>query len=168
VIGYEALFEIIRSDYHTSGPRLFEAIRRAIAVKAAIVSEDEREGDRRRLLNYGHTIGHAIETAAGYGSITHGEAVGWGMIGANAIAAARGILSGAERERIDGAIAGLMPRKPAGATRDATAAAAGLDKKFTARGRAMVLPVKVGECAIVEDVTSEELALGIAAALSSA
>lgn len=54
-------------------------VRRAAAIKAAIVAEDERESGRRALLNFGHTFGHAIERAAGYGTFTHGEAVALGM-----------------------------------------------------------------------------------------
>ncbi|MEO6797390.1 MAG: 3-dehydroquinate synthase [Candidatus Dormibacter sp.] len=55
------------------------AVRRAAAVKAAVVSEDPNETGRRAILNYGHTIGHALERALGYGTIRHGEAVAWGM-----------------------------------------------------------------------------------------
>jgi len=54
-------------------------IRRAAAIKAVVVAEDEREAGRRALLNFGHTFGHAIERVAGYGSFTHGEAVALGM-----------------------------------------------------------------------------------------
>jgi 3-dehydroquinate synthase len=56
-----------------------EAVRRAAAIKAVVVSEDPTEGGRRAILNYGHTIGHALERALGYGTIRHGEAVAWGM-----------------------------------------------------------------------------------------
>ena len=69
---------------------LDEIVRRAIRVKAEIVSADEKEADLRRLLNYGHTIAHGIEAAMHYEGVTHGEAVAWGMIGANAIAVRRG------------------------------------------------------------------------------
>ncbi len=165
VIGDERLFELTRGPFRGDAESLAEVVRRAIAVKAALVSEDEREGDRRRLLNYGHTIGHAIEAALGYGALSHGEAIAWGMIGANAIAAARGVLSGSERSRIDGAIRALAPARPPRLAPADVLAAAGFDKKFTGRGRAMVLPRRVGECAIVEDVTGEELRTAVDAAL---
>ena len=77
-----------------------EIVRRAIRVKAEIVSADEREADLRRLLNYGHTIAHGIEAAMAYEGITHGEAVAWGMIAANAIAVRRGVLELAIAEQI--------------------------------------------------------------------
>lgn len=56
-----------------------EVIHRAAAIKASVVSEDEREAGRRAILNFGHTFGHAIERVAGYGTFTHGEAVALGM-----------------------------------------------------------------------------------------
>ncbi|MEX2618625.1 MAG: 3-dehydroquinate synthase [Egibacteraceae bacterium] len=59
---------------------LTEVVRRGVAVKARIVAADEREAGERALLNYGHTVGHAIETLAGYGTFLHGEAVALGMV----------------------------------------------------------------------------------------
>lgn len=61
---------------------LTEVVRRGVAVKARIVAADERESGERALLNYGHTIGHAIETFSGYGTYRHGEAVALGMVAA--------------------------------------------------------------------------------------
>ena len=56
-----------------------EAVGRAIAIKAAVVAEDPQENGARAILNYGHTVGHALERAAGFGKVRHGEAVAWGM-----------------------------------------------------------------------------------------
>jgi 3-dehydroquinate synthase len=56
-----------------------EAVVRAIAIKAAVVAQDPQETGVRAILNYGHTVGHALERAAGYGTLRHGEAVAWGM-----------------------------------------------------------------------------------------
>ncbi|TMC42521.1 MAG: 3-dehydroquinate synthase, partial [Chloroflexi bacterium] len=56
-----------------------EAVTRAIAVKAAVVAQDPQEMGARAILNYGHTVGHALERAAGFGRLRHGEAVAWGM-----------------------------------------------------------------------------------------
>ena len=70
-----------------------EIIRRSVAIKAQVVTEDERETlGRRILLNYGHTIGHALEAAAGYGRYLHGEAVSIGMVGAAHISSRMGLL----------------------------------------------------------------------------
>ncbi len=71
-----------------------EVIRRSMAIKAQVVSEDERETQGRRiLLNYGHTIGHAIEAATGYGQYLHGEGVSVGMMGAAIISQRMGLIT---------------------------------------------------------------------------
>jgi 3-dehydroquinate synthase len=77
-----------------------EAIRRSVAIKGDIVSADEFEtGDRRVLLNYGHTIGHAIEAVSGYGQYLHGEAVAIGMMAAAGIASRLGMIDAELVER---------------------------------------------------------------------
>jgi 3-dehydroquinate synthase len=60
-------------------PAVREAVGRAIAIKAAVVAQDPEETGARAILNYGHTVGHALERAAGFGRLRHGEAVAWGM-----------------------------------------------------------------------------------------
>jgi shikimate kinase / 3-dehydroquinate synthase len=67
------------------------AVTRAIAVKAAVVAQDPQETGRRAILNYGHTVGHALERAAGFGRLRHGEAVAWGMEVAGHISVAMGV-----------------------------------------------------------------------------
>ncbi|HEX8169443.1 MAG TPA: 3-dehydroquinate synthase [Thermoanaerobaculia bacterium] len=142
-----------------------EIVRRAIRVKADIVTTDEREADLRRLLNYGHTIAHGIEAAMHYEGITHGEAVAWGMIGANAIAVRRGLLAGDEAARIERVIRSYDPRPlPALDAREILAATEH-DKKNTGTARVMIFPRRVGECVVVSDVTEDEIAYGIEAIL---
>lgn len=89
-------------------------IARSTAIKAEIVSEDEREAGRRTLLNYGHTVGHAIEAATGYTEYLHGEAVAIGMRAAGLIAQEIGMLSSADFARQQKLIraAGLPERAP--------------------------------------------------------
>src|SRR5215510_1714917 len=86
-----------------------EAIERLVAkcaaIKAEVVMADEKEGDLRRILNFGHTVGHALEAAALYRRIKHGEAVGYGMIAAARIGMALEKLAEHDRARIEGAIA---------------------------------------------------------------
>jgi 3-dehydroquinate synthase len=84
------------------GDEPVKAIRRSVAIKGEIVSADEFEtGDRRVLLNYGHTIGHAIEAVSGYGTYLHGEAVSIGMMAAAGIAERLGMIDSelVERQR---------------------------------------------------------------------
>ena len=142
-----------------------EIVRKAIRVKAEIVSADEKEADLRRLLNYGHTIAHGIEAALRYEGITHGEAVAWGMIGANAIAVRRGLLSPDEAARIERTILRHEPAALPKLDPKAVLAATEHDKKNTGSARVMVFPRRVGECVVVSDVTEDEIAYGIAAVL---
>lgn len=144
-----------------------ELVRKAIAVKAAIVSADEREADLRRLLNYGHTIAHGIEAALHYEGLTHGEAVAWGMIGANAIAVRRGLLGRDEAARIERTILALGPSPLPPLDRGAILAATEHDKKNTGSARVMVFPRRVGDCVIVTDVAEEEIAYGIDATIAA-
>src|SRR5205814_5835845 len=91
------------------------AVRRSCELKAAIVATDEREAGPRALLNLGHTFGHAIETATGFGSWLHGEAVAAGMVMAAELSTRIGLLERPDAERIARLIAraGLPTRPPA-------------------------------------------------------
>lgn len=161
VIADPALFEL----FERGEPDLGSIVRKAIRVKAEIVESDQKEADLRRLLNYGHTIAHGIEAALQYEGITHGEAVAWGMIGANAIAVDRGLLAPAEAERIAQVILryGPAPLPPLDAGE--VLAATEHDKKNTGTARVMVFPRRVGECVVVDDVREEEIARGIGESL---
>ena len=163
VIGDPALFEVLE---HRGAVDLDDVVRRAIRVKAAIVSADEKEADLRRLLNYGHTIGHGIEAALHYEQLTHGEAVGWGMIAANAVAVRRGILSESLRQRIDNAVRDWQPTPLPELSADAILAATEHDKKNTGAQRIMALPRAIGKCEVVP-VTEDDVRYGIAAIIAS-
>jgi 3-dehydroquinate synthase len=171
VIGDTSLFELFehrRAEVLALEPRTVdELVEKAIRVKASIVSADEREADLRRLLNYGHTIAHGIEAALQFEGITHGEAVAWGMIGANAIAVRRGLLDEATRARIDGVIRAYEPSPlPPHIDRETILAATAHDKKNTGSTRVMVLPRAIGRCEIVEDIAESEIEYGIETVVS--
>jgi 3-dehydroquinate synthase len=89
VIRNPAILELMESEREAlqrrDGALLEKLIADCIRVKADVVSADEREGGERRILNFGHTIGHALEAETGYRKLLHGEAVGWGMIAATLI-----------------------------------------------------------------------------------
>jgi 3-dehydroquinate synthase len=163
VIGDASLFELLESppDFDVD-----QVVRKAIRVKAEIVSADEKEADLRRLLNYGHTIAHGIEAALDYRDLTHGEAVAWGMIGANAIAVHRGLIDATVAARIESAIRAWNPTPlPEGIDRRAILAAAEHDKKNTGSQRVMVFPRSIGSCEVFADVTEAEVAYGVDALL---
>lgn len=157
-----ALFEERREKILSRDPETIdELVRSKIRVKAEIVSADEKEADLRRLLNYGHTIAHGIEAALQYEGLTHGEAVAWGMIGANAIAVRRGLLSREEASRIESVIRSYEPAPLPRLDRAEVLAATEHDKKNTGAARVMVFPTRVGECVVVDDATEAEIAFGI-------
>jgi 3-dehydroquinate synthase len=163
-----ALFESKRADVLRRDPETIDAlVRMKIRVKADIVSADEKEADLRRLLNYGHTIAHGIEAAMQYEGITHGEAVAWGMIGANAIAVRRGLLSSAEEARIRKTILAYEPAALPRLDSHEILAATEHDKKNVGTARVMVFPRRIGDCVVVSDVTEEEVKHGIDAACGS-
>ena len=170
VIGDPLLFELFAEEHQAIESRdpktIDELVKRKIEVKAWIVSRDEKEADLRRLLNYGHTIAHGIEAALDYEGITHGEAVAWGMIGANAIAVRRGLLAPDEALRIERTILSYGPSPLPNLDRQRVLAATEHDKKNTGSARVMVFPRRVGECVVMNDVTEEEIAYGIAAVVT--
>jgi len=102
--------ELMARDVHA----LAHAVRRSCEIKAHVVSQDEREGGLRAILNFGHTFGHAIEAGLGYGDWLHGEAVGCGMVMAAQLSQAMGLVDKAFVQRLTRLIAaaGLPVRGP--------------------------------------------------------
>jgi shikimate kinase/3-dehydroquinate synthase len=138
-------------------PLATEVIRRSAAIKADVVSRDERETlGIRTLLNYGHTVGHALEAATGYGALLHGEAVSVGMAAAARISRGMGLLSADAVARQDRLLErfGLPVRHP-GADRDAMRRAMGVDKKTQAGVIQWVLLEEVGRAVLRSDVPPE-------------
>jgi 3-dehydroquinate synthase len=129
----------------------------SIRMKAGVVAIDERESGLRMILNYGHTLGHAIEAATGFRSLLHGEAIAWGMLAALQIALARKTVAPDQAERIERTILAYGPLPPFRATRAKLLAAAGRDKKNRAGTRRFILPKGIGNAIVVEDVTDAEL-----------
>jgi 3-dehydroquinate synthase len=132
---------------------LDQLIASAVRIKAEVVSADEREGDLRRILNFGHTIGHAIEAETEYVRFLHGEAVGWGMIAATELARLRGMLSAADAGRIISAVHAYGPLPDASDLNpDHLLDRLGSDKK-TLGGRVhFVLPTTIGQVSIVSGI----------------
>lgn len=94
------LDEILRRSYTL----LEDAISRCCQIKAEVVATDEREDDLRRILNFGHTVGHALEAATGFREFTHGEAVAYGMIAATRISLRLALTDSALAQRVEGCI----------------------------------------------------------------
>ncbi len=127
-----------------------EAIRRSAAIKAGVVSEDEKETTgRRMLLNYGHTIGHALEAAASYSDLLHGEAVAIGMAGAANISHRVGLLDGASvKEQNETLQAFGLPSLAPPVSGDAVRRAMRLDKKVSGKALRWVLLERIGHSTV--------------------
>ncbi|MEQ1568261.1 MAG: 3-dehydroquinate synthase, partial [Myxococcota bacterium] len=127
-------------------------IERCVRAKAAVVGADEREHGLRMVLNAGHTVGHALETAHGHGALAHGAAVAIGLVAEARFAVARGICVDRDLpDRLDACRARLgLPDNPPGAELDRLLAAMALDKKTSADKIRVPLPVRAGEMSIVE------------------
>jgi 3-dehydroquinate synthase len=127
-------------------------------IKAAVVTADEREAGPRRILNFGHTAGHALEAVTKFRRFRHGEAVGYGMLVAAELAVARGALADGDRRALAELIASLGPLPPiADLSSTAILEAMQHDKKVVAGTLHFVLPTAIGATAIVDDVKEAEL-----------
>jgi len=149
-----ALPTILRRD----GRVLADLIADCCRIKAAVVMADEREAGPRRVLNFGHTVGHALEAITGYTRFRHGEAIGHGMLAAARLSVLRGLLSVDDEVRLAELVRALgpLPRVNDLSIRDALEVI-GRDKKVV-RGRLhFVLARGIGATAIVADVNRREL-----------
>jgi 3-dehydroquinate synthase len=127
-------------------------------IKSDVVTADERESGLRRILNFGHTAGHALESVTRYRRFRHGEAVGYGMLVAAELATARGALADGNRQALAAVIASLGPLPPiADLSAAAILEAMQHDKKVVAGTLHFVLPTAIGATAIVDDVKESEL-----------
>ena len=157
-----ALFDRVARDRKAIFAREIAALMPIIAesctIKGAVVAADEREAGPRRILNFGHTAGHALEAVTRYRRFRHGEAVGYGMLVAAELARARGALAEHDRQALAGVIASLGPLPPiADLSAAAILEAMQHDKKIVAGTLHFVLPTAIGATAIVDDVKESEL-----------
>jgi 3-dehydroquinate synthase len=130
-----------------------ELVASAVRIKAEVVSADERESDLRRILNFGHTIGHAIEAETGYIRFLHGEAIAWGMLAATRLAELLDVLNGDEAEKIKEVICRYGPLPSAkGLDPDRLISRLVSDKK-TLQGKVhFVLPTSIGQVKIMAGI----------------
>ncbi len=171
VIASPALFELLRTRREAVLARepgvVDHLIAECVRIKAEVVSADERESGVRRILNFGHTIGHAIEAETGYARYLHGEAVALGMRGAVHLACACGKLSAADEVAVLDVISQYGP-----APESSGISAAGVfrrlssDKK-TRQGQVhFVLPVAIGETEVVSGLPDAAVMTAIEQALA--
>jgi 3-dehydroquinate synthase len=156
VIRNAAIFELMESEREAllrrDGALLETLIAECIRVKADVVSADERESGERRILNFGHTIGHALEAETGYKKLLHGEAIGWGMIAAALIGYALDVTDSLTAQRIIATVFayGPLPKFKAQSMRILKRLLA--DKKTIGGVPHFVLATGIGAVEVVKDV----------------
>jgi 3-dehydroquinate synthase len=136
---------------------LKQVVSASVAMKAEVVGIDEREVGLRMILNFGHTLGHAIEAATSYKKLLHGEAIAWGMLAALHLSRSRNLLPEEDALRIDQLIRAYGPLPRFRTRIPDLLNAAGRDKKNKAGTRRFVLTPGIGKAIVVEDVTDAEL-----------
>lgn len=139
-------------------PALEKVIETCCAIKAAVVAKDEREADLRRILNFGHTIGHAVEADSGY-QLAHGSAVAIGMVAASRLAVAKGMFAAEQAVRLTDLLQafGLPTTIPTSAERERLKGYLLTDKKTVGGRPFFVLPTAIGRVEITADVAEELL-----------
>lgn len=156
VIRNPAIFDLMESQRQALLRRdvalLEQLIVECIRVKAQVVSADERESGERRILNFGHTVGHTLEAATKYRHFLHGEAVGWGMVAAAAIGRETGVTETAVAARIRDLVLayGPLPAVSVGAKRVLTLLQS--DKKTIGGVPHFVLATSMGKVQVVNSV----------------
>lgn len=139
-------------------PLLENIVARCCEIKAEVVSKDEREDGVRAILNFGHTIGHAIEAVSEYADTLHGEAIAVGMVCAARLSERRGHLDAANMKRIEALLAKCgFAVTLKGADFDRLLAAMRLDKKALEGKIRFVLAKEIGSVFVTDEVTEEEL-----------
>lgn len=156
VIRNPAIFELMEANrdalLRRDGLLLEKLIAECLRVKAEVASADERESGERRILNFGHTIGHALEAESNYRRLLHGEAVGWGMIAASVIGKEMQVTDRATAERIIALVQayGRLPKLSVDGRRIVKRLLS--DKKTVGGVPHFVLATGIGEVTVVNNV----------------
>src|SRR5262249_12114235 len=166
VIADAKMFRILQSWKGGSVTALQRLIRRNIQIKSGIVAKDERDQTgRRALLNFGHTVGHAIEHAGNYRKFLHGEAVSLGIVAACAMSVKKAGLPPDERAAIVGLLErfGLPTRLPTKFPQTKILNALKYDKKFEAGRVRFIVTPRIGTARIADNVTFADIreAIGV-------
>jgi 3-dehydroquinate synthase len=171
VIADPDLFWLMRREPERVMSHVPEVVDRMICdsvrLKAEVVSGDEKEEDRRRILNFGHTFGHSLEAETGYSQFLHGEAVAWGMKAAALLAEKQRVLSREDRQEIVECVNSYGPFPPVAGIDPARLAARLKSDKKTVQGRIhFVLPERIGAVSITADVDERSVLAAIEEALA--
>jgi len=171
VIASEPLFRVMetrRGDVFAQDPAVVEhMVAESVRIKAEVVSQDERESGLRRILNFGHTFGHALEAETRYARFLHGEAVSWGMRAATHLASTLGMLDDGDAAAVLRVLDDYGPIPSVdGIEAEALQARLLKDKKTVQSRVHFVLPVRIGEVVVRTDVAEDAVRGAIERALA--
>ena len=159
VIRNPAIFELMEGNSEAllrrDGALLEALITECIRVKADVVSADERESGERRILNFGHTIGHALEAETDYKQFLHGEAVGWGMIAATMIGTGMQMTDSLTAQRIIGLVRAYGSLPPVDINSESIVKRLLSDKKTVGGVPHFILPTSIGKVKVVNSVPTQ-------------
>jgi len=166
VIRDASIFDLMESRREAilrrEGDLLERLIVDCVNVKADVVSADEREGGERRILNFGHTIGHTLESATKYKHFLHGEAVGWGMIAAALVGREMGITDAATAERIIALVMSYGPLPEVGTDGKRVLRLLQSDKKTVGGVPHFILASAIGKVEVANNVSKEAVLKAVA------
>ncbi len=166
IIGKPGLFDQLAKasikDLRQDADAVTRAIAESVRLKAEVVSADEKEGDLRRVLNLGHTLGHALEAATEYKHFLHGEAVAWGMHAAAHIAAEMEVCDAETFERIRDAVHTWGPLPDVNIQNTKALRLLRSDKKTEGGTVHFVLPRRIGKVEIVKNVSESAIITALA------
>jgi len=155
---FDRLVKDTKAIFAREPAALLPAIEESCRIKARVVEADERESGLRRILNFGHTVGHAIEAVTKYRRFRHGEAVAYGMLAAADLAVARGALAETERQALVDLISKLGPLPSVTDLRTGEVLEAlRRDKKVVNGKLHFVIAIQIGATMTIDDVTEDEL-----------
>jgi 3-dehydroquinate synthase len=162
IIASEPLFRVMeqkRAAVFAQDPAMVEhMVAESVRIKAEVVSADERESGLRRILNFGHTFGHALEAETKYTRFLHGEAVSWGMRAAAHLAGAIGMIPARDVQSVTDVLSAYGPIPPLRGIDAEPLQARMLKDKKTVQSRIhLVLPVRIGEVIVRDDVAERDI-----------
>ena len=168
VIASRPLFARVRDGltaiFNQDGAYLPPVIAECCRIKADVVMADEREGGPRRALNFGHTVGHALEAITGYRRFRHGEAIGYGMLAAAPLSVARGLMTDEDSRQLATVLQHMGPLPPVNDLKISDALdVISHDKKVVRGTLHFVLAKGIGATEIARDVHTRELTAGMRA-----
>lgn len=165
-----ALMDSRRDDVLAQVPDAVDYIvAESVRIKAEVVSADEKEGGLRRILNFGHTIGHGLESETGYSRFLHGEAVAFGMKAATHLASLEGVLTDANRDAILHQVEAYGPIPALGGIGAEALVARTLSDKKTIQGKVhFVLPDRIGHTVVRSGIAQAQVLEAVRRALGAA